>query len=232
MAVAQPPPFLVVEQQRGAPAGLLLDWLTARALPARVVRPAEGEPLPDLGDVAAVAVLGSERGVYEDEEWIHREVEFLRAATERGVPVLGLCFGGQALALALGATVAPAMTPERGWLELDTTAPERVPRGPWLAWHDDELELPVGAKRLASSEHAIQAFAVEPHLGLQFHPEVTPGIVDGWIRHAEATGRTLPDADELRAATGAHAPAARQRALRLFDAWWTTAVVARRHRTA
>lgn len=224
-------PFLVIEQQRGAPPGLLGDWLAGRSLPTRIVRPAEGEPLPDPADVMAVAVLGSERGVYEDEEWIRREVAFLRAAAERSLPVLGLCFGGQALAAALGARVAPATTPERGWLELDTVAPERVAPGPWLAWHNDEFELPAGATTLARSRHAIHAFALGPHLGLQFHPEVTPGIIDGWIRHAEATGRAVARADGLRAATRFEAPGARRRALRLFDAWWET-IASRRARAS
>ena len=55
-----------------------------------------------------------------------------------------------------------------------------VPDGPWLAWHNDEVVAPPGASVLAANASGVQAYRVGPHVGVQFHPEVTPEIVAGW----------------------------------------------------
>jgi GMP synthase-like glutamine amidotransferase len=56
-----------------------------------------------------------------------------------------------------------------------------IPPGPWLALHEDVVQLPERAHELARNEFGPQAFTVGPHLGVQFHPEVTPSILRGWI---------------------------------------------------
>jgi GMP synthase (glutamine-hydrolysing) len=219
---AEPVALCVVEQQADAPAGLLGEWAAARGREVVTLRAAElgAGPWPDPGDFDAIAALGAEQSVHaSDDEWIAPQVAFLRAAHERGVPVLGLCFGGQALAAALGAEVRVAARPEVGWVELEPLDGGGIPRGPWFAWHYDEFTVPSGASELARTASGPHAFRIGRSVGLQFHPEVTPGIVEGWVREAhdrlEAQGI---DHAAMLAQARADADAQRERAFALFDA--------------
>jgi len=179
---------------------------------------------PDPAAYDFVASLGARDSAAATEPgWIPREVAFLRAAAAADVPVLGLCFGGQALAVALGAGVGPARHPEVGWLEVETDDPERVPPGPWLHFHWETFRVPAGAVELARTSAGPSAYAVGRHLATQFHPEATPVVVDTWAHHEPriADLGLSPQAllDEGRRAS----PAAGEQAERLFDAWWARA---------
>ena len=180
----------IVEQEADAPAGLLEEWARERGHAVTILRAVElgAGPWPDPTRFDAVAPLGAEQSVARsDDPWIAPQVAFLREAHERGVPVLGLCFGGQALAAALGGAVGTRPEPEIGWLDLEPPtaagsrpALVRVARG----------RLHAAARRRRSSRGRAccpHAFRVGRSIGLQFHPEVTPEIVDGWIRDGRAT---------------------------------------------
>jgi GMP synthase (glutamine-hydrolysing) len=170
--------------------------------------------LPEPEQYAAVVVLGSVQSTNDPGvEWVAQERAFVTSAIERAVPVFGVCFGGQLLAQALGGRVVPSPQPEAGWSSITSEQPSLVATGPWLLWHNEAVELPPGAVLLARNEVAIQAYAKGPHLGVQFHPEVTPAIVDSWINDAkqrdevtEDEHRALWDGIEERARTsGANA---------------------------
>jgi GMP synthase-like glutamine amidotransferase len=174
---------------------------------------------PDPRRFGAIVALGSDRSVHASPDpWIAAQVRFLRDAHDAGVPVLGLCFGGQALAAALGATVTRAPLVEIGWIELDVPGGLIAP-GPWFTWHEDAFSLPAGATPLARSAAGLQGFRLGASTGLQFHPEVDPEIVAGWVRGG---GRALADAGIDAAAllerTARLAPRAERRAMALFDA--------------
>src|SRR4051812_35569210 len=77
-----------------------------------------GDPLPDLAEVDGVIVLGSDASVADDADGYDDQLAFLRAAVEHGTPVLGICFGGQLLARALGGEVRHAGR-VAGWRELE-----------------------------------------------------------------------------------------------------------------
>jgi GMP synthase-like glutamine amidotransferase len=121
--------------------------------------------------------------------------------------VLGICFGAQALASALGGSVTRLATPEFAWIELQVSDAEQVPAGPWLALHDDTITLPPFARELARNEFGPQAFGIGPHLGVQFHPEVTPAILARWLADKGARVRAdlLADARERCRAAAAGA---------------------------
>ena len=167
-----------------------------------------------------MVALGSDRSVHaSDDPWIAAEIAFLRDAHQSDVAVLGVCFGAQALAAALGGCVAPAPCAEIGWYELAAPGRGPVGAGPWFEWHFDAFTLPSGAHELARTAAGAQAFRLGRSVGLQFHPEVTPAIVDGWLR----TGRGDLDAqaldgESIRRQTARQAGAARRRAFALFDA--------------
>ena len=171
---------LILQHEDIAPAGLALDALQACGLPWQIVRVDRGEPLPEPEAVSFAISLGAEAAADDELEWIATELAWLRAADRADTPVLGVCFGAQILAVALGGGVSRASRPERGWVHVATAEPDLIAAGPWLTWHDDEIELPGDAQLVAHNESGVQAFRLRRHLGVQFHPEATPEIVAGW----------------------------------------------------
>lgn len=211
----------IVEQEDDAPAGHLADWALDRGHRVEILRAQElGTSWPDPARYGAIAALGAEHSVHASPDpWIGAEVAFLRTAHEAGVPLLGLCFGGQALAAALGGEVRVAPEPEIGWFELGPSAGASFPPGPWFQWHFDTFSVPPGARELARTPRCPQAFGLGTSIGLQFHPEATPDIIGAWIRTGrDSLDRAGIDADALIARTRAGGAAARDRAYRLFDA--------------
>jgi GMP synthase-like glutamine amidotransferase len=210
---------LVLQHQDDCPPGALGDWAAARGVALEIARPDRGD-LPDAAGADAVVVLGSDRSVNDDEPWIAAELAWLRDATQ-AAPVLGICFGAQALAVALGGSVARER-PEIAWLTLDVDPALGCSDGPWLCWHNDFITPPEDATVLARSGRAVHAFRSGAHLAVQFHPEVDAGIVEDWMR-ADELGRDLAragvDHAALRAATAAQAPRAAVAAHELFDAF-------------
>jgi GMP synthase-like glutamine amidotransferase len=208
-------PVLIRQHVETAPAGLLAAWLEARGLHYEVNRSWLGAPLPDPRDYAFVASLGHDHMAGDTHvPAVAAERDLLGRALAHDVPVLGLCYGGQVLAAVLGARVGPAPVPELGWRTIETDDPDRIPAGPWLEWHFERFETPPGATELARTPHASQAFRLGPHLGVQFHPEATVEIVEGWAR---ADG--VEEAAAGLAAGPAQREAAAAAAFRLFDAF-------------
>ena len=209
----------MIEHELDAPAGLLGTWAQARGLTLSTIHLGGGDRLPArLPDCAGVVVLGSERTAFDDAvPWLHGELSLVRQALAEEVPLLGICFGGQVLARALGARVYRLPEPEIGWVRLASQHPG-LARGPWLEWHRDGFELPQGARELATGGASVQAYAIGPHLGLQFHPEATEPITQAWLR-ATQPPLSAAQASRLRrgwqdAGDGTAADAAA-----LFSAW-------------
>jgi GMP synthase (glutamine-hydrolysing) len=132
-----------------------------------------------------IVLSGGPSSVYEDE--INRAPQ---AVFELGLPVLGICYGMQTMALQLGGKVEPGKVREYGYAEvrarghtklLDGIEDVRTPEGHgmlkvWMSHGDKVVEMPAGFKLMGSSEAcAIAAMADEERrfYGVQFHPEVT-----------------------------------------------------------
>jgi GMP synthase (glutamine-hydrolysing) len=105
-------------------------------------------------------------------------------------PVLGICLGGQLLADRLGAQVAPIDHPEGGWCEVEIIGDgeDDGHNMQVLQWHECGFALPAGATHLArGSDWENQAYSVgDGMIGLQFHPEWTPQIVNALNRRFAA----------------------------------------------
>jgi GMP synthase (glutamine-hydrolysing) len=198
--------------------GYRLDWRS----------PARGDALPGRrrGHAAAV-VYGGIQSVNDAERhaWMRAELDWIRdwIATER--PYLGLCLGGQLLARALDARVAPHANGlhEVGFVPVyPTERGRRCFPGPLhvYQWHQEGFEIPAGGELLATGEvYVNQAFRVGRRaFGLQFHPEATPRMRAEWFA----------DAGHMLDAPGAH-PRERQEAdAKRFDAAmesWLTALI-------
>lgn len=203
-------------------AGFIADAFRARGAELSVhLFPHDG-PLPSLDGVDHVVVLGAVWSVYEDRisAWIGDELDWLRLADAAGVPVLGICFGAQALTAALGGTVEASPRMEVGWTTIETLDPQVIEAGPWLEFHGDRCLPPPAARLLARNDLCAQAFSIGPHLAVQFHPEVDGGQLSRWLTdggRAEAE-RAGQDPDKLIAETEAEEPRAAQRADRLVGA--------------
>jgi len=205
---------LLIKQHRLSDPGLI-GACSAELGVELLPRVASEGPLPPVQGFDFVVAMGAPWSVYgpEVEPWIEGELQLLRQAVDRDVPVLGICFGAQAFAHALGGEVRRAERPEVGWGEVLTTAPDLVPSGPWFMWHSDRFTLPPGAVLLASTTVCPQAFTLGPHLLLQFHPEVTPDLLESWmsqdVSDFERTGR---EPQAVLEETASRQPEARRRA--------------------
>ena len=218
-------PVLIRQHEEMTPPGLLVDWLRAWN-PVR--HPSWlGVAAPDLTNYSFMASLGSPYGPNDTHETaVVEELKLIEAAVESEIPVLGLCFGGEALSAVLGGRVERAPVPELGWREIQTDDPVAVPAGPWLEWHYERFTTPPGAIELARTADAVQAFRFGPHLGVQFHPEATVDIVSHWAsmdakRLAELG---IEDGTALLAASPERKAAAKAAAFRLFEAFLDGAV--------
>jgi GMP synthase-like glutamine amidotransferase len=224
---ADMPPGLILQHDDDAPAGLLGEWLHERGVAFDVVRADRGE-LPAAEEAAVLPFLvslGSEAHAHDRHgpmpAWAHDELALLRACAAADVPVLGICFGAQLLARALGGRVGTsAAGREIGWLSFDSADPARMPAGPWAHWHVDAFTAPPGAEVLGRrGADECRAFLLRRSLAVQFHPEATPAIVADWMRSAGCGPVPLDglDPDALARAGEAAALAATQAAEGLFS---------------
>jgi len=201
-------------------AGFIAEAFEARGAELDVRLFPDDGPLPALDGVDHIVVLGAVSSVNDPDPWIAAELDWIRAADQAGLPVLGICFGAQALCAALGGRVEAMERKEIGWFGVDTADPGVIPAGPWLEFHGDRCLLPAGAAVLARNDLAVQAFRLGRHFAVQFHPEVDGPQLKRWLdsmgtREARSAG---VDPDQFLADTIREEPAARERAARLVDA--------------
>jgi GMP synthase-like glutamine amidotransferase len=150
---------------------------------------------PDPREYDALVVMGAPWGAWDDEtigKWLLPEIEWLREADACGVPVFGICFGGQLLARVHGGSVARSPKPEIGWTSIWTQEPGLVGPGPWFEWHYDRWQVPPGAREIARNSVSSQAFVLRKNLAVQFHPELTAAGLHGWLENG---GRALVEKD-------------------------------------
>ncbi len=138
-------------------------------------------PFPDLGQYDLLVPMGSVRSLTEKHEidaWIHDEIDLVRAAHDSDMAILGVCFGLQIIADALGGSVETAPVTEIGWTEIaDGDVANPVGPGPWMQWHHDRIVPPPHAEILARNDAAVQMIRIGRTVGTQFHPEVDLGHV-------------------------------------------------------
>jgi GMP synthase (glutamine-hydrolysing) len=212
----------------------LATWLRHAGIAFDVRNTAAGDAYPEsLDGYAALAVLGGEMSANDPLPSLRQAERLILQAFERGAPVIGHCLGGQLMARALGARVVESPAPEVGWQPLEVLPAGarwfgRAGRHVVFQWHYEAFDLPTGAERLAESAACPnQAFAIGPHLGMQFHIEVDAVKVHAWSR--EQSGRwqgaltahpaSVQGGDALRAGISTELPAHRALADGLYGRW-------------
>jgi GMP synthase-like glutamine amidotransferase len=149
------------------------------------VRLADGERLPDPADLDAILITGSSAGVYDDRDWIAPLERFVRVAYDARVAMVGVCFGHQLIAQALGGTVRKS---EKGWglgRHVYDVAPDNgAIDGDRIAIacvHQDQvIAPPAGATTILQSTftpHAGLLYQNGATLTVQPHPEFTAAFV-------------------------------------------------------
>lgn len=171
--------------------GRILDSLDDLGMSYEVMNIAkEKKPdLPDFSDVSGIVIMGGPMGALDADKYpgLKAESKLVRAAVSVGKPLLGVCLGHQIIATALGAKLKKGSEPEIGFASI-----KRIDKHDYfsmwnktldvLHWHNDVVTLPEGAQPLAkSAKTKNQAFRFGSALGLQFHLEVTPTLLDEWL---------------------------------------------------
>ena len=191
---------------------------------------------PSIEGYHGLIILGGPMSVYEVDLHPHllTEVQLIREAIGRGIPILGICLGAQLIARALGAEVSPNPSVEIGWY--DVRVGEEGLRDPLFAhfrerekifqWHSDTFSIPEGAVALASSVTcANQAFRYGDKVyGFQFHMEVDEPLVERWLAvplHREEIESLAGavDPQRIRSENGAYVGDLKRIARRTFGAF-------------
>jgi GMP synthase (glutamine-hydrolysing) len=141
---------------------------------------------PPLSDFTHVILTGSEASILDPQPWFDIEAALIREAVERGLPILGSCFGHEMLVYALSGReyLHPSSPPEIGWTEVQMTAPDPLFEGlptPWstFVYHFVEVVDPPAPWRIlgrtARCETHVIRYGDRPVWGIQAHPEIVPG---------------------------------------------------------
>lgn len=159
-----------------------------------------GEPLPDLTPFTHVILTGSEASILQPRPWFSSEVQLIQDAVERGIPVLGSCFGHQMLVYALSGSgyVRSAEVPEIGWADVEMLDTDLLFAGlpnPWrtFVYHFDEVVAPpapwVRLGRTNRCRTHVLRFGHRPVWGIQAHPEISSRKAKLFMRATLLMGR-------------------------------------------
>ena len=160
-----------------------------------------GEPLPKVEAIEAILITGSSAGVYDGFDWIAPLEDFVRTAHEAKVPMVGVCFGHQLIAQALGGV---ARKSEKGWglgrHVYDVAPGNGIVGGTRIALaasHQDQvITPPAGARTILSSDFAEHAGLLYPGgttLSVQPHPEFSVGYALACCEMAHEKGAAPGD---------------------------------------
>ncbi|MDT8856621.1 type 1 glutamine amidotransferase [Paracoccaceae bacterium Fryx2] len=143
-------------------------------------------------------ITGSKHGAYEDHPFIKPLEAFIRDAYAQAVPMVGICFGHQIIAQALGGRVEQY---DKGWAVGATDYDFGGETLTLNAWHRDQVvQAPQGARVIASNDFCSNAALIydDRALTVQAHPEFRPEFIDGLM---QSRGKGLVPDDLMAEAT-------------------------------
>lgn len=217
--------------------GYLGQWLEEQGVAWHLRCTEAGEAYPaSVRGYRGLAVLGGAWSANDERTSLRQAEALIQEADALGIPVIGHCLGGQLMARAFGGRVEKLAQPEVGWLpmQIGRSASARgwlgdAPQATVFQWHQDSfVQLPPNAELLASSPACVhQAFAIGPHLAMQFHIEITPAKITDWLTHpGEAYPvhvllypHSVQDPARMHAATQQHLAGSQALASHIYRTW-------------
>ncbi len=169
--------------------GYFATFLDNNHIPWELIKIDAGiNPPTQVEPYSGLVFMGGPMSVNDDLPWIEPTLNLIRQAIAKEVPVLGHCLGGQLIAKALGGVITQNSYKEMGWGNV--TVADNTTAQTWFGnisefetfhWHGETFSLPNGATSILSSPHCKnQAFALDIHLGMQCHVEMTERMVKDW----------------------------------------------------
>jgi GMP synthase-like glutamine amidotransferase len=229
-------PVLVLQHLSGDGPAYLGRWLAEQDVPMDVRNTEAGDSYPrTLADHGALAILGGEMSANDPLPSLRQAEALFTEALREGIPTLGHCLGGQLMARALGARIGDSPAPEVGFNEIEVVPGAASEAwfgavGPMqvFQWHYEAFDLPEGAEGLATSAACRhQAFALGPHLAMQFHIELDAEKLERWSRDegdrfVGALARhpiSVHGGQRMRRDGAAHLQAHQRLAARIYSRW-------------
>jgi GMP synthase-like glutamine amidotransferase len=231
-------PVLILQHQVPENAAYLTTWLNQHVVPYHIANAGAGEEFPtSIEPYSALAVMGGGMSA-NDPLPSNRAAEILiLQAMYRDIPVIGHCLGGQLMSRALGGVITDSLQPEIGWqsIEYEDTPVVREwfgeqPTDTVIQWHYESFSIPTGAARVATSSACPnQAWAIGPHLAMQFHIEINEAKIDSWVHEddpkwADARSRYDSVQDKISMLSGIpfHLSQHQATADRIYQKWLST----------
>ena len=171
--------------------GYLGTLLDKQHIPYEIIRIDANQSVPEtLEDVSGLVFMGGSMSVNDPLDWIADEIKLIQAARQQDMPILGICLGSQLIAKALGVTVGKGSGMEIGWSDVHKVQPQQ--NDGWFDglddmftafhWHGETFPIPQETTLLLASDcYLHQAFSIGNTLALQFHLEMTAGMVREWV---------------------------------------------------
>ncbi|MGL6030412.1 MAG: type 1 glutamine amidotransferase [Legionella sp.] len=202
--------ILVLQHSAYEPLGLIIHTLKKMKLRVRYINFARNpQQRVDMNRYQGVVILGGPMHPNELSLYPHlqHEIDLIQIAIANKVPVLGICLGSQLLNIALGGSCYALAKPEFGWTQINKCGEHPLFKAfnastQVFQWHQFASKPAAGVEVLLENKHCIQAFSYNSHcIGLQFHLEVDPNLLERWLQHPDYLEhlRRHLDRDEINA---------------------------------
>jgi GMP synthase-like glutamine amidotransferase len=228
-------PILIFEHVETSGAGLFKRFLNARSVPFKILRPNQGDQVPDISQItnySGLCFLGGIESVTEPTEAMLKEILLIESAAEIHLPVIGHCLGGQLISKALGGEVSKHDLEEFGWSTLypedNQLASEWLPDNSTdlkaMQWHSDTFTIPHCATRILKGDYCNnQAFVYERILAMQFHIEIEPEMIKHWAMELTekhpASGKSVQTGEQIMNLLEANFDTSEKLAVHLYSRW-------------
>lgn len=231
-------PVLILQHQTPDRPAYLKTWLDQHGIVYETRNAGAGDEFPSsIEPYSGLAVMGGSMSA-NDPLLSNRQAEILiLQAVIKNRPVIGHCLGGQLMTRALGGTVGISPAPEIGWQPIKYTSDPLVthwfgsnPTPTVIQWHYDTFSVPPGATLLATSDACPnQAWAMGPHLAMQFHIEISTNKVHEWIEDddpnwasAQEQHKSVQNAQDILSGIDTYMAQHQATASHVYQTWLST----------
>jgi len=144
----------------------------------------------DLNATSGLAFMGGPYSVNDNLPWLDDEIKLIQTIIEKGLPLMGVCFGAQLISKILGAKINTASNMETGWHQITVDTSSLTTEAPLILddsfeafeWHEDTFTIPDGASPIFLGHNLQnQGYIFGKILIMQFHLEMTEHMVNEWL---------------------------------------------------